>query len=181
MFELDAGPFAVRVIDEPEKEPLTRAYAARTGIGETGFYWPRIGVVCVGPDGRESSRLLRTDGGPARPGAHMAVAVVDVLFVAIGHYVIALRLPDLRVRRVVMVDGLMCVGVAHSPLRGCLVAHGIERGVRLDLTGAVEWRVRADGSVNPSMRVAGDVIEITDTCRPTRWFDLATGLTLPND
>ncbi|RIK82521.1 MAG: hypothetical protein DCC68_06415 [Planctomycetota bacterium] len=121
------------------------------------------------------SCLLAATGGATGIHEHSAVAVGDILFVAVGPYTASLQLPSLDLLWSRQVDGATCFGLHHAPAHCCLIAHGELAISRLGYDGAVAWTACGADIFTGQLEVAGDRVRAEDFDGRTYLWDIRTG------
>lgn len=182
MLSFEHAGFDIQLRDEPtyilRSADNARRYDREIQLCDGRDFYSRHGVV-VSTAGVARSAILLGCGGSTLVHERSAVAADDMLYVACGDSVCALRLPDLLPAWVARVDSATCYGVYLLPDGAGLISHGELTIARLSLDGRLMWSSKRRAIFTGDFTVLNDRARAVDWEGATFEFALADGRSLP--
>ena len=118
---------------------------------------------------------LETSGGTTGIHGHSAVVADDMVFVACGPYITALRLPELEMQWCTQVDESTCFGVHLNTRHYCLISHGELSVARVNFDGSLVWQATGADIFTEGFETHDDHVTARDWEKKAYSFDVTTG------
>lgn len=179
---IEHAAYSLRVVDEPPgyedsihgpSKPYDREYS----LGESNYRaGARHGVTLQGP-GSSHSALVSATGGTTGVHAWSALALDNLVLLAVCGWVVALRVPDLELVWSLEIDHATCFGVHVADVDGepaCL-SHGELEIARFDLSGRKLWSVGGADIFSEGFRIVGQNVVATDFNGWQYWIQIKSG------
>jgi hypothetical protein len=158
----NAGGTPVLVLDEGHSPPTS---CHRIHVAENG--------VAVG------SAQVQASTGATGIHEHSAVVADDILFLACGPFVAALRLPSLELQWCTQVDEATCFGVYLNTRHYCLITHGELSIARVNFDGSLVWQAMGADIFTEGFETHDEQVSAVDSAGRTYQFEISTGHSLP--
>ena len=125
--------------------------------------------------GREARCIVLSGGGATTPHEHSIAVAGDLVLLAIGDSVVALRAPSREVEWHRKADLATCFGVYYVPEFQCLVVHGEVTISRLSLSGEVAWEASGRDIFTGSFSIGTATVRAEDFDGHRYEIDLVSG------
>jgi hypothetical protein len=182
MLELHSEMYTVTIYDESEGDgparPPAHDYDRVLKLGDADFFilMPRYGVVGGLLGGPTQSLLIHAEGQPTRLREHSALICANLCVVAIGAYVVALRLPSLDPAWYAPADLCdSCNGVYHAPHHQRLIVRGECEITCFSYAGDDLWSFAGRDVFMDGLKVYQNYVEAIDFNDTVYRIDLTTG------
>ncbi len=180
MLEIPYKSSRIRILDEPtytlESADNARKYEYESRLG-SGKYRPTSahGVAAIANDEVIASHLFVAPGGASGVHDKSAVVVEDRCILAVGPYLVAIRLPSLEIAWSTQVDPATAFGVYLSADGSCLFSHGELTISRLNFDGQIEWQEGGADIFSEGFAVEDKCVRAVDFDNREYCFDPASG------
>lgn len=146
MVTFEFGQFAIEVLNVPDYSPGSadnpRRYEREHRLDD-GAHTPSsrhaARVLSDDGDSEVASCILVASGGATGIHDHSALVNGDSLILAVGPFMVSLKLPTLDLNWKIRTDTATCFGVHHSKKHQCYISHGELNVARVSYAGAIEW------------------------------------------
>lgn len=118
---------------------------------------------------------VETAGGATGIHEHSAVVADDMVFVACGPFITALRLPELDLQWSTQVDEATCFGVYLNTRHYCLISHGELSIARVNFDGSLVWQATGADIFTEGFETHDDHVTAIDWEKKTYTFDVTAG------
>jgi len=100
--------------------------------------------------------------------------------VAVGSYVASVSLPDLQLDWSTIVDEFKCEEI-HAIANGKnIITRGSNRIACLTYRGELIWEIKGGYQFSNGFQIRDDCLKVVDWADVPRWFDISTGMEIPN-
>lgn len=177
--QIQDGPYALELIDDrtftPGSADNVRSYAHEYALAEAGVATSRHGIVCRANNRVLGSAVILAQGGASGVHANSMIASRRRCFVAVGDYVVCMRIPDLDLLWKTRADDATVFGVHLSPDGDGIVAHGELEISMLTLDGERVWSRSGADIFSGELIVTETHAEVEDWERRRYRFRLTDG------
>ena len=182
MIQLPCGKLTIEVLDasgySSGSADNARRYE-REYLLDDGEYTPSSQhAVHVLSDDRETeiaSCILNASGGASGIHDHSALVDDDSLILAVGPFMVSLKLPTLDLRWKSRTDAATCFGVYHSINHHCYISHGELSVARISYAGVIEWSQGGADIFTNGFVVTDDGVEAIDWNNDLYVWEIDTG------
>ncbi len=165
----DASPF------DPSPLPALPSADRIYMLGNAPFPTSQHHVTCHTVGAASAMCLLRAGRGPTTVHSHSSVLYDTRCLVAVGSFLVALRLPDLALLWATEVDPATCFGVYHSVKHASYIVHGELEIASVTYDGTIRWNCGGRDIFTNGLTLCEDHIDVVDFSQGRYRIDIATG------
>lgn len=184
--ELKTSRYVVTIINEPPDfdrdtaTPPVRTYGRDHHVGDSTYRATSRHGVIVDFASQRHSALLSASGGCTGVHAHSALALEDMVLVAVCGFVAALRVPELELAWALEVDPATCFGIHVGDDGGtpAYFSHGELAIARFDLSGRELWSTGGADIFSEGFDIYGSKVLVTDFNGWVYEIDISSGVNL---
>jgi hypothetical protein len=121
------------------------------------------------------SCILGASGGATAVHEHSAIINQNSLVVAVGPFMVSLRLPMLEMNWKIRTDAVTCFGVYCLPAHRCFISHGELEIARVSYDGKLEWQSGGADILTNGIVFSENTVRATDFYENIYEWDIETG------